>query len=103
MVLDPFSAIGLAANILQFVDFSYKVIADAKEIYQSVSGSTCAHAELQSITESFVRLSSTFERPPDDARTTATTAEQEICKLAISCKSIADELIATIQNLQIRE
>src|ERR1700753_4203617 len=102
MVLDPLSAIGLAANILQFIDFSCGVIVDAKEIYRSASGSTSAHVELQSITESFARLSSTFalaKAPSADSQSTSLTAEQEIRELAASCKVIADELITAIQSL----
>lgn len=36
MVLDPFSTLGLAGNIIQFVDFTLKLVSDAREIQGSV-------------------------------------------------------------------
>jgi hypothetical protein len=38
--MDPITAIGFAANILQFIDYSAKVISAGIEIYESTSGST---------------------------------------------------------------
>ena len=38
--MDPFTAIGLASNILSFIDFSAQLINGAREIYDSTSGTT---------------------------------------------------------------
>jgi hypothetical protein len=38
--MDSFTAIGFAANILSFIDYSTKVISTAIEIYESASGNT---------------------------------------------------------------
>ena len=40
MVLDPLTAIGLAGNIVQFVDFSSKIVGKANKIYESVDGAS---------------------------------------------------------------
>jgi hypothetical protein len=53
MALDAISAIGLAANILQFVDIIAGLLSDAKEIYHSAKGATTENIELQSLAETF--------------------------------------------------
>jgi hypothetical protein len=53
--MDPITAIGFAANILQFIDYSVKVISAGIEIYESTSGSMCL-GEIPS----FFRLSHAF-------------------------------------------
>ncbi|KAJ9616952.1 hypothetical protein H2200_000672 [Cladophialophora chaetospira] len=104
MVLDPVSTIGLAANILQFIDFSCGIIRDAKEMYRSNHGSKSGLVELQGVAESLARLSSTFiEDSPVESADVKQSAKREIHTLAALCKAIADELIATIQSLQVRE
>jgi hypothetical protein len=39
--MDPITAIGFAANILQFIEYGAKVINAGIEIYESTSGSMC--------------------------------------------------------------
>jgi hypothetical protein len=39
--MDPITAIGFAANILQFIEYSAKIISAGIEIYESTSGSMC--------------------------------------------------------------
>jgi len=38
--MDPFTAIGLATNILAFIDFGTELVSAAKDIYESGSGTT---------------------------------------------------------------
>jgi hypothetical protein len=37
-MLDPFTAFGLAANVVQFIDFGLKVVRTLDEIYASKDG-----------------------------------------------------------------
>ncbi|OQV08118.1 hypothetical protein CLAIMM_12437 isoform 2 [Cladophialophora immunda] len=103
MPLDPLSAIGLAANIVQFIDFGRELISDAKEIYHSANGATAENVELQGVAENLARLSSTLMKPLDPTQGAISEAEAEIVKIAASSSSIADELLATIKNLKIGE
>ncbi|KAI1111133.1 hypothetical protein F5Y14DRAFT_454288 [Nemania sp. NC0429] len=38
--MDPFSAFGVAANVIAFVDFSWKLCSSAREIYRTGEGTT---------------------------------------------------------------
>jgi len=47
--MDPFTAIGLASNILSFIDFSAQLINGAREIYDSTTGTTEDNKSRESI------------------------------------------------------
>lgn len=49
MVLDPVSALGIAANVLQFVDVASKVVSRSTQYYKSFDGSLLEYAELAAI------------------------------------------------------
>lgn len=53
-MLDPLAALSLAASIVQFVDFSSKILSDSYEIYKS--GSTSHHEGIKSITTDLTTL-----------------------------------------------
>ncbi|OAL37221.1 hypothetical protein AYO20_03397 [Fonsecaea nubica] len=99
MVLDPLSAIGLAANIVQFIDFSRRLISDAKEIYHSTNGTSAENVELQDVAESLSRLSSTLISPLDPSQAAVAQTEAEIVKIAAASRVVGDELQAAIQSL----
>jgi hypothetical protein len=54
--MDPISALGLASNIIQVVDFSTRIIARGHELYRSADGRTKEHAVLDSATASLSEL-----------------------------------------------
>ena len=57
-MLDPFSALSLAAETIQFVDFSSKIVLGATELYQSTTGSLTENVELSTIVADFGEISS---------------------------------------------
>ena len=103
MALEAVSAIGFAANILQFIDFSWDLIANAKEIYHSAKGVTTQNIELQGIADSLSRLSLSLAKPPRHPSNDSLQLEQEIQNSAKSCKAVADELLTVVQDLQVKE
>ena len=48
--MDPFTAIGLAASIVQFLEFGRKLVSGAVEIYRNVDGATSSNILLEQIT-----------------------------------------------------
>ena len=73
-MLDPFTALSLAGNIIQFVDLGRSVLVKSLEIYRS--GSTEASRQLEIVTKDLTALTS------------------EIDKEASQC-SISDESLST--------
>ncbi|KAF2083669.1 hypothetical protein K490DRAFT_51088 [Saccharata proteae CBS 121410] len=84
MVLDAFAALGLAANIVQFVDFTHKLISEAKEIHSSVRGVSSRHLVLETIANE-LRL---------------VTDRLDLKTLSDQCKSIAHSLTEALKSLK---
>lgn len=103
MALDPMSALGLAASIIQFVDFGSRLLSEANEIYHSATGVTGANAELQGIAESLSSLSERLITPTSESKKPPSSPEEEICGIAALCKEISDELLSTINCMKVIE
>ena len=70
--MDPLTALGLAANIVQFVDFTSKLLSEAHERYKS--GSTADHNDINLLT-------SDLETLAEDIRSGATSSTINAAKV----------------------
>ena len=52
MVLDPVSALSVAAAVVQFVDFSTKLVSKTREMRISIDGRTVEHRHIEAVTQS---------------------------------------------------
>ncbi|KAN0091652.1 hypothetical protein V8E51_017499 [Hyaloscypha variabilis] len=55
-MLDPLTALGVASHIVQFVDFTVKLISKSHEIYNSTDGALIANKDLEAIAAHLNRL-----------------------------------------------
>jgi hypothetical protein len=108
MVLDPFSAISLAGNIIKFVDFTTKLVDKGQEIYHSGDGALIENLELETIIRNLTGLLSQLSKPFRDAPTTPSSSNdaEESKDLALktlseSCVSVAKDLIDTLEGIKI--
>ena len=94
--MDLLAAIGLATNILTFVDFSWKLLAGARELYQSSSG--------QTVEDAFIaRNISELQRVVEDLDTDGTgdsVHEKVLQELASRCASLSSELVNLLDDLR---
>ncbi|GFN19674.1 uncharacterized protein AtWU_09479 [Aspergillus tubingensis] len=91
--MDPLTAVGLASNIISFVDFTTQVISRCEELYRSASGATAENLELEDLATNIRRL----------AEETQSTKEDEILKsLSSQCISVSDELIALLNSVKVK-
>jgi len=58
MLLDPLTALSLAGTVVQFVDFTSKILAKGAEIHRSLDGSLRENVEVESIVKDLVQLNS---------------------------------------------
>ena len=101
MVLDPFSALGLANNVVQFVDFGSKLFSGAAELYRSVDGALAVNAELEIIFEDLSNMSSELGTASFYEMQDMSADVKNLIKLARSCKKLADELLSTLGKLKV--
>ena len=95
--MDPLTAIGLASNILSFIDFGVKVVSGAIEIHESTSGITEETRSTKTIVTEIRHFASKLQ-PPDHAQLTGD--EKSLCTLANECDALAKQIIALIEKAE---
>lgn len=96
-MLDPLTAIGLASAIVQFFDFSTKLVHDAKEIYESTSGATEANRGLEVVVDNMKNLYSTLKAEDPSLQS---DAELALCRIAKECDSLSTEIFEILQKVK---
>lgn len=109
-MLDPLSAVSLAGNILQFIEFAVKLTRDGVEIYRSPEGTLQEIVSLDQITEDLRQLSSQLVVQQDQYNTStegqpkdAIEDDIRLARLAKSCHGVATELSQALDSLKKRE
>lgn len=93
--MDPISAIGLAGNIVQFVDFACKLIAGTRAIYHSASGMPSDAVHLNDLAVSIREIGDDLVSSASDSNPGPALRD-----LARDCKQIANELLQAITKLK---
>lgn len=96
--MDPFSALGLAANIIQFIDFTASLVSSAHDIYSSATGNSSDNENLEFVSREMKSLCSqleasqpTFLMSPD---------EKSLRELASQCHSLAEDILDLMLELR---
>ena len=95
--MNTVAAIGLAGNIVQFVDFSWKLIVEARDLHNSSSGASKGNEMLELISNDLNTLTDKLT-----ARTTLGVVPESLRNLASQCKHVADELLGVLITLKIK-
>jgi hypothetical protein len=93
--METLAVISLVGNVVQFVDFSCKLVAKSTELYRSSEGALAENIDTETATNHLVLLSNKIK---DAATIASDDALRRICE---SCKSIADELLATLNKVKV--
>jgi hypothetical protein len=88
-MLDPLAAVGLAANIVQFLDFTFKLFTDTRDIYKSASGHSAKGTSLSAIADNLRSLS---EGLLLSSVRVNTSAGSDLRSLAVQAKTVAEEI-----------
>ena len=100
--MDPFTAIGLASSIVQFVDFSAKLIAEGLELYHT--GTSASNVDLEEIATDIKQLNEKLIPPnqSDKGLRPPSKDEEALRKLAGSCRKVADQLLFVLNDRRVR-
>ncbi|RYP78486.1 hypothetical protein DL771_000439 [Monosporascus sp. 5C6A] len=93
--METLAIIGLIGNVVQFIDFSGKLIAKSTELYQSNEGAIAENIEAETATNHLMLLNNKIK---DAAITTSDDALKRLCE---SCKSTADELLTALGKVKV--
>jgi hypothetical protein len=97
--MDPITAVGFAASILQFIEFSWGVITGTYEVYKSTTGTTHENAHISTVVKDLERAT---DRLISDVEG-KTKNERELCKLADKCHELSQDLSKILKKLQASE
>lgn len=107
-MLDPLTALSLAGNVVQFVQFGCTLAAKAHEIYSSDSGTSEESLEMEDVTSRLLGTvhdldnhlasvdSSTF---PDSV----SKSSRRLLEIADACKMIAEDILRRLEAMKIRQ
>jgi hypothetical protein len=98
MVLDALSAVSLAATIVQFVDFSSKIVSKGYHLYKSADG---ALPELGYVIRDLKSLNARLQYP--EISSCLTRDEQSLEDLSSQCSTIATELLGRLEKLSVEQ
>ena len=101
--MDPLTAISLASAIVQFVDFSSKLIAEGRQIYQSLEGASRANLHVEDITNHINSLNNHLLQSDRRHSQTGVSSGSETALrgLATACRTVADELLKLLNELKV--
>lgn len=101
--MDPLSALGLASNIIQVVDFGSRLVFKGREIYGSVDGATAVNRELESITTDLNRVCAELIAPERYInKEQASEPEVALIALSRSCQTLGEELLSVLRKLKVK-
>ena len=94
--MDPVTAIGLAASIVSFIDFSWSLLTGAKELYESGRRKTKDNARISSIVDDLNEYALDLTIGGEGA----SKHEKALRALANDCHGLSKELVKILQKLE---
>ena len=94
--MDPVTALGLASNIVQFVDFSWKLLSGTIDLYGSETGALADHDVLELISSDLIKLNDALLDPSYTVH-----VSDPIRDLAGQCKAVAQELFRILEKIKV--
>ncbi|CZR67413.1 uncharacterized protein PAC_17312 [Phialocephala subalpina] len=101
--MDPLSAFGLAASIVQFIDFTDTLFSGTFEIFKSATGNTKANFDLMTVTNDLNSLNQDLRSSlakATSAGKSLSKADIELDDICKSCSDVAGQLIRALERLK---
>lgn len=108
--MDPLTALGVAGNIIQFVEFARSLVSTAYKIHGSETGSSPNNLRLEQVCEALGRLSdrlgSAAPSPGPTLSPLLQSAPEEdstaLRELSQGCKKDCEKLLAILEKLKVK-
>jgi hypothetical protein len=104
--MDPLTALSLAGNLVQFVDFGSRLLSEGRELYKSTSGALKANDELELVTLDLRTLVLKLRRSNFSTEDTVHTdgglkSGSSFEKMCNEAATIAEDLIGKLEKLKV--
>lgn len=101
-MMDPYTALGAASAIIQFVQFGGTVLGKAYVIHKAVDGSSPEIQELEKAISRMRALSSQFDSMAKDKDALSFVYEKEAWKLAVDCEDLAKKMLDLLREFDLQ-
>jgi hypothetical protein len=98
--MDPLTAVGLASNIISFIDFAAKLVDTTVEIHHSVSGAT---SKDQTVDKATRHLKAHAKKLEADAANALDPSLDDISDLTSDCEEVAQQLLGHLADVQAKD
>ncbi|KAH6720451.1 hypothetical protein BKA61DRAFT_730752 [Leptodontidium sp. MPI-SDFR-AT-0119] len=101
--IDPLTGLSLATNIVQFIDFTAKLVSKGNKIYKSANEGRIENQEVDATSKKVIalhnRLVQEFEQSTSLSYGISPT-DKEIKRICESCTKIAEDMILALERLR---
>lgn len=99
--MDPLSAVGLAGTIVQFVDFSLKIVGEGVELYKS--GSLELNKQVEFTTRDLRNFTTKLRVQQSTHARDAVLSENDLAleTLCHDCNEVAEQLLERLKKLEV--
>jgi hypothetical protein len=101
--MDPLTALSVAGNVVQFIQFGCQIISKEQQIYRSASGSLTENVDIETVANDFRSLSTRLKQSSNSLHGSRVTADEKaLHEMCDKCIDIADDLIAHLDQLKVK-
>ena len=103
MDMEPITALGLAANIVQFIEFGIGIVSKSSELCNATDGRLGEHADISAVNRDLAKLTARLVESIAPHATFTVLSEDDGALLALchSCLDISNELQHALDKLQV--
>jgi ankyrin repeat protein len=107
-MLDPLSALGLAGNLVQVIQFSYDIVSEGNKIYKDASGVLTQNKAIEEVSSDLANLTENLKTKQEEWRVahgrSSLDAEEILLRnLCDRCVEVAFELQIQLNKLKAKE
>ena len=101
--MEPLAALSVAANVLQVVDFSARIVSKTSELYNSAHGQLVQHTDITTTTSDLHRLTLKLSESiaPQNVPTVLSEDDQALHVLCKGCIDVSQELQHGLNELRV--
>jgi hypothetical protein len=101
--MDPLSALSLAGNVVQLVQFGTQIISKFREIHKSTSGATIENWDFENVCRDFQYLNSKLKHSLRGGQPGCLTEDEHALYIVCEqCMAISDELVTRLNKLKVQ-
>jgi ankyrin repeat protein len=107
-MLDPLTALGLAGNLIQVIQFSYDIVSEGNKLYHDASGVLTQNKSVEEVSSDLANLSESLKTKQEEwrvahGRTSLDPDELRLRNLCDRCVEVAYELQIQLNKLKAKE